>query len=76
MMNAKYYITLLANTQSFLPIIHSLELQFKLGLFENPYVNIAEAEEFWDNQGNAREDRVAAGRSAMQKAMVLVKNAQ
>ena len=54
----------------------ALKLQFELGLFENPYVDLAEAQAFWDPQGTPMKDRVAAGIQAMTKAMVLVKNAQ
>ena len=54
----------------------SLKLQFELGLFENPYVDLAEAKAFWDPQGTPMKDRVASGVQAMEKAMVLVKNAQ
>ena len=52
----------------------ALELQFKLGLFENPYVNVAEAEDFWDPNGEALKARFVAGEKAMKKAMVLVEN--
>jgi beta-glucosidase len=55
-------------------VTEALQLQFKLGLFENPYVNIKEAETFWDAKGSAMQNRVAAGKDAMAKSMVLVKN--
>lgn len=54
----------------------SLQLQFKLGLFENPYVDIEKAVAFWDTKGSAMQNRVASGKDAMAKSMVLVKNAQ
>lgn len=54
----------------------ALQLQFRLGLFENPYVDLAEAQDFWDPQQSQMQDRVAAGKQAMASAMVLVKNAQ
>ncbi|KGE71979.1 glycoside hydrolase family 3 protein [Spirochaeta lutea] len=54
--------------------IRTLELQFKLGLFENPYVNLAEAREFWNPEGKAMQDRMAKGFDAMRKAMVLTEN--
>lgn len=56
--------------------IHALELQFKLGLFENPYVDITAAEAFWDPNGRAMQRRMAAGYDAMRRAMVLVENAE
>nr|WP_246433948.1 glycoside hydrolase family 3 N-terminal domain-containing protein [Spirochaeta isovalerica] len=52
----------------------SLELQFKLGLFENPYVDLDEAEKFWDPEGDELRSRYAAGEAAMKKAMVLTEN--
>ena len=54
--------------------IRTLELQFKLGLFENPYVNVAEAEAFWNPEGDALKKRFEAGEKAMKKAMVLTEN--
>lgn len=57
-------------------VTEALKLQFKLGLFENPYVNLNEARKFWDPEGSDMKDHVAAGKMAMQKAMVLVKNDQ
>jgi beta-glucosidase len=56
--------------------IRHLGLHFALGLFENPYVNVAEAEEFWDETGTLMRNRVSAGKSAMRKAIVLAKNEQ
>lgn len=56
--------------------IRTLEIQFKLGLFENPYVNIAEAEAFWDPNGKAMRKRIMAGENAMKKAMVLTENSE
>ncbi len=55
-------------------VVHSLVLQFETGLFENPYVNIAEAEKFWDPNGKERQKRNELGYEAMKKAMVMVKN--
>jgi len=52
----------------------SLTLMFDLGLFENPYVDLTEARAFWDPKGKQMEDRVAAGKQAMAKAIVLVKD--
>lgn len=54
--------------------IKALELQFKLGLFENPYVNLAKAETFWDPKGKLMQKRMLAGENAMKKAMVLTEN--
>ena len=56
--------------------IHTVELQFKLGLFENPYVDLADAKAFWDPNGSAMKNRIETGLSAMRKAMVLCKNPQ
>lgn len=55
-------------------VTRALELQFKLGLFENPYVDLDKAEKFWDPNGEALKARFAAGEKAMKKAMVLVEN--
>ncbi len=52
----------------------SLQMQFKIGLFENPYVKLADAEEFWAADGDALKARVASGKMAMKKAIVLCKN--
>jgi beta-glucosidase len=52
----------------------ALELQFKLGLFENPYVDLNEARAFWDPNGQSMQLRLAAGRKAMSKAIVLAEN--
>ena len=54
--------------------IHSLSLQFQVGLFENPYVDISEAEAFWDPNGKEMQKRVETGIDTMRKAMVLAKN--
>ncbi len=54
--------------------IRLLELPFKLGLFENPYVDVSEAETFWDPDGDALKKRVAFGEEAMKQAMVMAKN--
>ncbi|QEN05280.1 glycoside hydrolase family 3 protein [Thiospirochaeta perfilievii] len=52
----------------------ALELQFKLGLFENPYINLDIAEKFWDPNGPLYKERNDAAESAMKKAMTLVKS--
>jgi beta-glucosidase len=52
----------------------ALELQFALGLFENPYVDLATARAFWDPSGNEMKLRLASGRKAMSKAIVLTEN--
>lgn len=53
-----------------------LLLPFKLGMFENPYVDIAEAEEFWNPDGEAMQARIDAGLKAMSRATVLVENSE
>jgi beta-glucosidase len=71
-----YDQSLIVNSQLDNAVVHALELQFKLGLFENPYVDIAAATAFWDPNGAAMQNRVAAGKAAMRKAIVLVKNTE
>ena len=52
----------------------NLKVVFQQGLFENPYVNLAEAQEFWRSNGSAFVDRSIAAEEAQKKAMVLCKN--
>lgn len=54
--------------------IRNLEIQFKTGMFENPYVNLTEAEAFWDPNGALYKERNERAEKGMKKAMTLVKN--
>lgn len=54
--------------------MYSIELQFKVGLFENPYTDVQVSEKFWDPDGKAMKNRVKTGLDTMRKAMVLTKN--
>ncbi|MDC7124883.1 MAG: glycoside hydrolase family 3 N-terminal domain-containing protein [Spirochaetales bacterium] len=54
----------------------ALELQFNLGLFENPYIDLTEATAFWAPDGEQKKEREAEGEAAMKKAMVLTKNTE